>query len=318
MTDSTIRHRMGGAEWGMLIALSLLWGGSYFFIGVAVHDLPPLTIVTLRVALAAIILIIVIKAMGQAIRLDGAIVAAFLGMGLLNNVIPFTLIVWGQTHIASGLASILNATTPLSTVVVAHVLTQDEKMTRTRLAGVLIGFAGVVVLIGPEMLMGVGANVVAELACVSAGISYAFAGVFGRRFRRMGVPPLVTAAGQVTASALMLMPIALWVDTPWRLPPPGLATWEAILGMAALSTALAYAIYFRLLATVGATNLLLVTFLIPVSAIFLGVTLLGEQFKPEHFLGLALIGAGLAAIDGRFVPAFRIFEKRDARWRNKP
>jgi drug/metabolite transporter (DMT)-like permease len=305
MPPAVVHHAMTRAEWAMLLALSVLWGGSFFFTGVALRELPPLTLVLLRVGLAAVILNLALPALGLRMPRDGQTWAAFFGMGLLNNAVPFCLIVWGQTHIASGLAAILNATTPLATVVVAHVLTADERMTGNRLAGVLIGFAGVVVMVGPTALAGFEVALAAQLAGLAAAISYAFAGVFGRRFGAMGVPPLVTAAGQVTASTLLLVPVTLVVDRPWTLPIPGAATWAAVLGIAALSTALAYVLYFRILATAGATNLLLVTFLIPVSAIVLGWLVLGEVLDPRHFAGMALVGAGLAAIDGRLVATTR-------------
>ena len=297
----TAARPMTSREWGLLVALSVLWGGSFFFTGVAVRELPSLTIVLLRVGLAALILLAVLHALGMRLPKDRRIWAALVGMGFLNNVVPFSFIVWGQTHIASGLASILNATTPLATVLVAHALTPDEKMTPSRLAGVMVGFAGVVLMIGPAALEGLGTNVLAQLACLSAAVSYPFAGVFGRRFKRMGVAPIATAAGQVTASALMLLPVALLIDRPWTLPQPSLTAWAAVLGLAALSTALAYVLYFRILASAGATNLMLVTFLIPVTAILLGSIVLDERLDPAHFLGMALIGAGLAAIDGRLL-----------------
>jgi drug/metabolite transporter (DMT)-like permease len=299
-----INRTMTLREWAMLLALSVLWGGSFFFNGIAVKELPPFSIVTLRVGLAALILMAVLRVARVSMPRDPRIWAAFLGMGLLNNVVPFCLIVWGQTHIASGLASILNATTPLFTVMVAHVFTTDEKMTGNRLAGVLVGFVGVVFLIGPAVLRNSGADITAQIACLAAAFSYALAGIYGRRFKRMGVPPLATATGQVTTSALVLLPLALFVDQPWLLPMPGLGTWAAVAGIAALSTALAYVLYFRILATAGATNLLLVTFLIPVSAILLGSLALGERLDPRHFAGMALIGAGLAAIDGRLLKRF--------------
>jgi drug/metabolite transporter (DMT)-like permease len=292
---------MNRAEWVMLLALSVLWGGSFFFVGVVIKELPPLTIVLLRVGLAAIFLNVVVLAMGMRLPRDKSVWGAFLGMGLLNNVAPFCLIAWGQIHIASGLAAILNATTPLATVVVAHFLTADEKMTGGRVAGVFFGLVGVAAMIGPEALHGLGSNVIAEVAILFAALSYAFAGVYGRRFARMGVAPLQTATGQVTASTLVMAPIALFVDQPWTLPSPSLAAWGAVIGIATLSTALAYILYFRILATAGATNLVLVTFLIPVSAILLGWLVLGERLDPRHFLGMALIGAGLAAIDGRLI-----------------
>ena len=305
MSPTPINRTMTSGEWGLLIALSVLWGGSFFFTGVAVKELPPLTIVLLRVGGAAVILLVLLRTMGIRMPTDARTWAAFFAMGLLNNVVPFCLIVWGQTHIASGLASILNATTPLFTVIVAHFLTSDEKMTGNRLVGVLVGLVGVVAMIGPEALRGLGNNVVAQLAILGATLSYAFAGVFGRRFTRMGVAPMATAAGQVAASTLLLLPVAVLVDRPWTLLMPSPQAWAAILGIAALSTALAYVLYFRILATAGATNLLLVTFLIPVTSILLGTVVLGESLDPKHFLGIALIGAGLAFVHGRLLQTLR-------------
>jgi drug/metabolite transporter (DMT)-like permease len=303
---TAVNRAMTPIEWAMLIALSVLWGGSFFFTGVAVKELPPFTIVVLRVGVAAIILNIAVRAMGLAMPRQGSVWAAFFGMGLLNNVVPFTLFVWGQTHIASGLASILNATTPLFTVIVAHLFTSDERMTANRLAGVLIGLIGVAVMIGRQALSGLvpgalGTDMLAQLACLGAALSYGFAGVYGRRFKRLGVAPMLTATGQVTASAVMLAPVALLVEHPWTLPVPSLPVLGAILGIAALSTALAYVLYFRILATAGATNLLLVTFLIPVSALILGTLVLREPLIGAQLLGMAMIGLGLAAIDGRLL-----------------
>jgi drug/metabolite transporter (DMT)-like permease len=300
-----IQKQMDAGEWGMLVALSLLWGGSFFFIGIAVKELPPVTIVALRVSLAATALLIVCRIMGLRLPRQWAVWRAFFGMGLLNNIIPFCLIVWGQTHIASGLASILNATTPLFTVIVAHFLTSDEKMTGNKLAGVLIGFVGVATMIGPAAFGGAVSNLWGQIAVLGAAISYSFAGIFGRRFKAMGVPPLMTATGQISSSTLMLIPAALLIDKPWTLAMPSLGTWGALVGIALLSTALAYLIFFRILATAGATNLALVTFLIPVSAILLGSLILGEQLEIKHFAGMAMIAAGLAAIDGRLFRRLR-------------
>lgn len=292
---------MGSLEWTLLIILSILWGGSFFFIGVAVKSLPPLTIVTMRVALAAIVLNIVIRIMGYSLIADRRRWSAFLTMGFLNNMIPFLLIVWGQTHIESGLASILNATSPLFGVVVAHVYIKDERITGGRLAGLMVGFAGVVLIIGPDTLKSLGVNTLAQIAVLGAALSYAFASVFARRFSKLGVPPMVVATGQVTFSTLILIPLVLVIDKPWTLPVPGWETWGALAGLAVLSTALAYVIYFRIIATAGATNSLLVTFLIPVSAILLGTTFLGETLDSHHFVGMGIIGLGLAAIDGRLI-----------------
>ena len=305
-----IQKQMDAGEWGMLVALSLLWGGSFFFIGIAVKELPPVTIVTLRVSMAAVALLIVCRIMGLHLPRQWAVWRAFFGMGLLNNIIPFCLIVWGQTHIASGLASILNATTPLFTVIVAHFLTADEKMTGNKLAGVLIGFVGVATMIGPAAFGGAASSLWGQIAILGAAISYSFAGIFGRRFKAMGVPPLMTATGQISSSTLMLIPAALLIDKPWTLAMPSLGTWGALIGIALLSTALAYLIFFRILATAGATNLALVTFLIPVSAILLGSLILREQLEIKHFAGMAMIAAGLAAIDGRLPAKLRNFLRK--------
>ncbi len=308
MSPATNRP-MAASEWAMLVGLSVLWGGSFFFTGVALTALPPVTLVVLRVGIAALILNLALPLAGIPRPRGRTVWGAFVVMGVLNNVVPFCLIVWGQTRIASGLAAILNATTPLFTVVVAHWLTSDERMTGSRLAGVLVGFTGVAVMIGMPASAGPGADGPAQLAVLGAALSYALAGVFGRRFARLSVPPLATAAGQVTASTFLLLPVALVVDRPWSLPVPDAPVWGAVAGIATLSTALAYLLYFRLLARAGATNLLLVTFLIPVSAILLGALVLGEHLDLRHYGGMALIGFGLAAIDGR---VFGLVKRRRA------
>jgi len=224
-------------------------------------------------------------------------------MSILNNVIPFTLIVWGQSHIASGLASILNATTPLFTVIVAHYLTVDERLTGQKFAGVIVGFVGVAVMIGAAAFVSLDTSILAQLAILGAALSYGFSGVFGRRFKTMGIPPLATAAGQVTVSSALLLPAALLIDRPWTLAMPSTATILSLVALGLVSTAFAYLIFFRLLARAGATNVGLVTFLIPVSAILLGVFILGETLAIRHVAGMALIGAGLILIDGRIVSA---------------
>ncbi len=222
----------------------------------------------------------------------------FFVMGTLNNVIPFTLIVFGETRIASGLASMLNATTPLFTVIAAHGLTTNERLTWAKAVGVLFGILGVAVLIGPDALSGLGqGDLMGEGACLLAALTYGLAGIYGRRFK--GVPPLKVATGQITASTVILLPIAAAFDRPWTLPVPDPQVWAAFIGIALLSTALAYMLYFRILATAGATNLLLVTFLLPISALLLGVLVLRETVDGRAIGGMVLIGMGLAAIDGR-------------------
>lgn len=283
----------------MLLLLSLLWGGSFFFVEIAVHALPPLTLVVMRVGLAAVVLWAIAILRGIPVPGQMTVWFAFLVMGLINNVIPFVLIVIGQKEITSGLAAILNATTPLFTVVVAGLLLKDEKATPLKLTGVLVGFMGVIIMIGPTALTGLGSSLIAQAAILIAALSYAFAGVYGRRFKVMGIDPIITAAGQVTASTFVLLPFALWFEQPFSLPMPDTKVWLSIFCLAVISTALAYILYFRLLSTAGATNLLLVTFLIPVTAIALGISILGEELQLIQLAGMGLIGLGLAVIDGR-------------------
>ena len=291
---------MGLREWTLIVALSVVWGGSFYFVEVALTALPPLTVVLCRVGLAALALLIAIRLSGQGMPQEVGLWGAFLVMGALNNAIPFSLIVWGQVHIDSGLASILNATTPLFTVLLAHAVTADEKMTPNRIAGVLLGLAGVAVLIGPEALAGLGAAglapLVAQVAILGAAASYACASLYGRRFRHL--PPTIPAAGMLCGSSVLMLPLALAIDRPWTLA-PGAPVIAAVVGLAVLSTALAYFLYFRILTLAGSTNLMLVTFLIPVSAILLGTLFLGERLDWSAFAGMGLIFAGLAAVDGR-------------------
>lgn len=295
--NKTPNLTMGAAQWAMLLTLSLLWGGTFFFVEVALDDVPPLTLVFLRVSLAAVALHIYIFATGRGLPGGLRLWGAFAVMGLFNNFLPFSLISWGQTQITGSLASILNATTPIWTVLLAHWLTADEKLTGLRILGVALGFVGVAVMIGIEALSGLGASLLAQLAVVGAAISYACIGIYGRRFS--GIRPSQVATGQLTMTSLMMLPVALAVDRPWVLPLPSAATVAAILGLALASTSVAYILYFRLLASSGAVNLLLVTFLIPVSALVLGMGLLGETLQGQHLVGMGLIAAGLGAIDGR-------------------
>jgi drug/metabolite transporter (DMT)-like permease len=301
MHQHAIRTQMGAVEWTTLIGLSVLWGGSFFFIDVAVRSIPPFTLVLCRVALAAAALLLFLKLRGQAIGLDRSSLAAFLVMGLLNNAVPFSLLAWGQTQIGGGLASILNATTPIWGVIVAHLFTRDERITPSKLAGVLLGFGGVAAMLGPDLLGDIGGNLLAQLACIAAALAYALAGVYGRRFGRLGISPIHVSAGQLAAAALLLLPLSLAIEQPWRLAPPPVEAWGSLLALALFSTTFAYVLYFRLIATAGATNALLVTFLVPVTAILLGALILGEVLEPRHFAGMALIGLGLAAIDGRLL-----------------
>lgn len=292
---------MTARVWIWLLSLSVLWGGSFFFAKVALDELAPLSVVFGRVALAAVALNLALAFSAGSLFQRKVPWRSFFAMGMLNNIVPFALIFWGQTQIASGLASIINATTPLFTLVVAHFLTKDERIDAVKLSALLIGIGGVAVLMGPDVLNS-SHGLWGQVACLGAALSYAFAGIYGRRFKTMGVAPLDAAAGQLTASTMLILPIMLIVDQPWALPAfPSATVWAALSGLALLSTAIAYVLYFRILSAAGATNLLLVTFLIPATAILLGAAVLGEHLLPRHFAGMALIGLSLAAIDGRLL-----------------
>ncbi|GAA0607318.1 DMT family transporter [Craurococcus roseus] len=298
---------MAPRGWVGLVLLSVLWGGSFFFVGVAVREWPPLSIVLTRVAVAALALWAVVAALRMPVRRDGAALRAALGMSLLNNLFPFGLIAWAQGAgrraqgaggLPSGVASILNATTPLWAVLVAHAL-GAERLTAPRVAGATLGFAGVAGMVGADVDAGVAGRGLAAGAVLLAALSYAFAGVWGRRFAALGVPPMVAAAGQTTASSLLLLPLAALLE-PWgALPAPSAEVAVALAGLGLFSTAFAYLLCFRLLASAGPVNLLLATLLIPVSAVLLGAAVLGEALAPRHALGMAAIAGGLALIDGR-------------------
>jgi len=303
---------MGAAAWAMLLGLSVIWGGSFFFIKIALEGMAPFTLVLGRVAVGGLVLHALLRAMGQRMPTSPRLWADFTVMGLLGCLVPFSLISWGETEIASGLAAILNATTPIFAILIAHRYTTDERLTARRLAGVLIGFAGVIVMIGLEALRGLGPHLLAQLAVLAAAASYACAGVYGRRFHALH--PLVPALGQVTTTALLMIPLVLYFDRPWLRPMPAWRSWGALLALGALSTGLAYVAYFRLLARAGATNLLLVTFLIPATALVLGIGVLGEPIELRQLAGMAIIGSGLAVIDGRPLAALaRLSGQREIR-----
>lgn len=299
----SINQQMGAREWAMLLALALLWGGSFFFVEIAIDAVSLLTIVFLRVALAAIALWCFSVFIGLPIPRDRRIWMAFAIMAVLNNVIPFSLIVWGQRDVGSALASILNATTPFLTVLVAGVCLPDERMTPNKVVGVIIGFFGVALVVGGSGVIHIGENLMAQLAIIGAALSYACAGVYGRRFKRMQVDPIAVATGQVTMSSLVLAFLLLVSGSALPSSSIGLMVWLALLGLGLFSTALAYILYFRLLERAGATNLLLVTLLIPAVATGLGVAVLGESLDAADYAGVAVIGIGLLTIDGRLLVA---------------
>jgi drug/metabolite transporter (DMT)-like permease len=303
-----LQHRMTLATWGLLALLGLIWGGSFFFARIAIQHVPAFTLVLLRVGLAALALHVYVFGRYDIYRELRARWPQFLLLGLINNAIPHTFIFLGQTQIGAGLAAILNATTPVWTVLVANTLTHDEKLSLSKIAGCLLGLAGTAVLIGPSALPGLmqsGSNIPlwALLFPVIAAISYGFAGTYGKRFRGLAAP--VTAAGQLTASTLIMLPLALVIDKPWLLPVPPMTSALAVLALALVSTAYGYILFFRIMSRAGATNTSLVTLLVPPSAILLGFLFLGETLEPTDAAGMLLIAGGLVVLDGRILPSRR-------------
>jgi drug/metabolite transporter (DMT)-like permease len=287
----------------LLLALAMVWGGSFFFAEIALVELEPTAVTLLRVGLSVPVLALILRVKGFRIPRSLHAWTAYLVMGALNNAIPFTLIFWGQTRIDSGLASILNGTTAMFAAVVAGLCLKDEPLTARKIAGALLGILGVAVIMGPEALTGFDPSDLAQLAVLGAALSYAFAGVWGR-LRLSQYPPLVNAFGMVTGSTALMLPLVVLRD---GLPTPDLswATWAAVGGLAVLSTALAYALYFAILVRAGAANLLLVTLLIPPFAIGLGVAFLGEALSPSMVAGFAVIAVGFAVTDGRLLDRIR-------------
>lgn len=289
---------MRAADWLLLAFLSVLWGATYFFIAVAVPEVPAFTLVLARVGLAALVLVPVVYLLGY--RLPSTLDAwqPFLVQALINNVVPFTLMVWGQQRIASGLAAVLNATTPLFTLIVARLLA-GEALTANRLTGILLGIAGVAVLMGPEVLDANASSLLGMICILGTALFYALSALWMRRFR--DVPPLVTSAAQLTCSTVLLLPMAAYADRFWLLPAPSPTVLLAVLGLALLSTALAYIVFFRISATAGPGNVMLVTLLIPATATLLGVLILGETLSSHQVIGAVVIASGLVVIDGRLV-----------------
>lgn len=286
---------MDRQDWLLLVLLSVLWGGAFFFVGVAVRELPPATIVLARVGIGAAMLLPFLHRFGGALPKRPADWLPFAIMGLLNNVIPYLLLATGQIHISSGLASVLVATTPLFTVLVLAAF-GDERLVFRRVVGVLIGLAGVVILrqpgaTSPDQAMGI-------LLCLGAALSYGVSGLWGRR-KLARVPPITSATTQLICASVLMAIVAAISDRPWTLPMPSLATWLSLIGMAALATSLAYIVFFRILVRSGATNVMLVTLLIPVTAILLGWLMLGEDLNAREILGALVIGSALIVIDGR-------------------
>jgi drug/metabolite transporter (DMT)-like permease len=288
---------MGAAEWGLLLLLAFVWGGTFFFGRIALSEWPPITVVFCRIFFGALLLMLIVVLSGQRFPRDRATWQDLAMMGVLNSALPFCLIVWGQTRIDSGLASIFYATTSLFTVLIAPIFSSADRLTSARLLGVLLGLAGVAIMIGPDVLIDSTGALLAKLAILGGALSYAFAAIWGRRFR--GMPPTVTAAGQMAVASIIMIPITVLMDRPWTLPAPSLHVVGAIAGLALLSTMVGYLLFFTLLARAGSVNTSLVTLLVPPSALLLGALFLHERIHPRDLLGLLCIILGLIAIDGR-------------------
>lgn len=293
---------MSAADWGIIMLLSVLWGGAFFMIELGLRGFPPNTLVFLRMAMAVPPMLLILKVMGDRLPVDLISWRQLFILGAINAAFPFILFFWGQTRIDSGLASILNATTPLWGVVTAHFLTRDEKANAGRIIGVLLGLAGIIVMVGADALSGISGSVLAQLACLAATFLYALAAVYGRTLSQSTMTPLVVATGQVITAAIIMFPVMLVMDYPVSFTAAGWDAWAGAVGLAIPSTAVAYFFYFRLIDTAGASNAMLVAFIMPLVAVILGVVALGETFETKELAGAVLIALGLLAIDGRLFP----------------
>jgi drug/metabolite transporter (DMT)-like permease len=290
--------KMGAVEWGLIVLQSMLWGSSYFFIAVLSSEVPPLTIAALRTLPAAAVLLLIVLSLGYRLPATLAEWRLFVGFSVFNSVLPFLLIVWGQSRTTGGMAAILNATAPLFGIFLAHVLTHDEKLSWRKAAGILVGIVGVSVLMGRDVLAGASADLLARLALIAAPFLYVCASIFVRR-RLGGYPPFVIAAMQMTGSVFVAVPLALALDRPWEQAAPPVGAVAAIVAMGVLGSALPSLCHFTVLQRAGATNASLVTLIMPITPILLGGVFLGERLSATDVTGALIIAAALTMIDGR-------------------
>lgn len=293
----TVQKTITGRAWAEMFLLATIWGGSFLAIRVALDEVTPLTSVAHRTGWAMLVLWGVVALMRLPVPRDPRIWVGFLGMGLLNNAIPFGLMAWGQLYIETGLTSILNASTAIFGVIAAAVFLVDERMTRRKAIGVVLGFFGVATAIGLENFTNFDPRSLAQLAVIAGTVSYALAGVWARHFLT-GLPPQVAAAGMLTGATLITLPLAWIVDGPISLD-LGPVTVTAIAYYAGIATAGAYLLYYRVLAIAGSGNLMLVTLLVAPVAITLGAVVRDESLSPNAFIGFALLALGLIILDGR-------------------
>lgn len=301
--STPVSPSISAQAWLMLLALAAVWGGSFFFVEVALREVGPFTIVLHRVIWAVPVLWLVLRWKGLRLPRSPLTWAAYLVMGALNNAIPFTLIVWGQSRIEGGLASILNATTAVLGAVVAGLLLADERLTPRKIVGALLGLTGVAAIMGPSALSGLDPRNLGQLAILGAALSYSFASVWGKVALK-GQAPELNAFGMLAASTIIMIPLAIWMEEVPRFD-LSLGVWGSLFGIAWLATALAYLLYFGILVRAGAANLMLVTLMIPPFAVGLGWAFLGESLGIEALIGFGLIALGLAVTDGRLAAAIR-------------
>lgn len=283
-------------ELGLLVLLSFLWGGSFTLIKVAVETVPPATIVTGRLAIGATLLMLLVMARGIAIPRTPVLWGAFLVQGVLQSALPFTLISWGEKHIDSGLAGLLNSTPPLFAFLITFFILREGGAAMRKFLGVATGFAGAAVILGPEILAGSGNSVLGQLAITGASLSYAVAAIYARRFS--GQPALLTAACSMTMAAILILPVSLYVDHPWTLAPSSEAIWSVVV-LGVFSTALAMIIYFRLVKTLGTLGVTSGSYLRAGFSVLLGIMLLDEALSLSLAIGLVLIFLGVAIVTGR-------------------
>ena len=290
---------MSGSAWLILIVLSVVWGSNFLLIAIALPAVPVFTLVAIRAVLAALILGIVLRFAGERLPRDRHIWGMFFIAGVAGAFMPFTLATIAITGIPSSLAGILNATAPFFGIILAQLMTHDEKLNAKTVIGVAIGFGGVVIMIGVDAGVQTATHVWAMAAMLMSAACFSFAAVYGKRFSALGVRPLTVATAQIIAAALVAIPVALIIDQPWTLPVPASGPVLAILAQALGPTVLAFVLFYRFLPKAGAVNMTLVAFLIPITAILLGAIFLHERLSLHHFLVMASIGLGLAMIDGR-------------------
>jgi drug/metabolite transporter (DMT)-like permease len=300
--------RMGASEWALIGLHSMLWGTAFFFAELAIPEVPALTIAAFRLIPASLITAGVCLWLGYRLPATWREWGRLVLLAAANNVTPILLILWAQREVTGGIAAVFNATTPLFGVFLAHVFTQDERLSAVKVTGILVGISGVAVLVGADLLGGFGSSGLAKLALIGAALCYALAGVYARGFPQY--PPQILAAGQMIGALLLSMPLALLVDQPWMLSLPSAKAASAVVGMGLFASALAALCYFTVLKRAGATNAMLATLLVPLTPIMLGGLFLGETLAPREITGACIIALALLTIDGRLVARLAVLFRR--------